>query len=293
MGMMQFKSAADIERVLAPKVGGALALAEVLHGTGTRPGFVALFSSTVSATGGGAGQVDYCAANAFLDAFAASDPLPGTAVVAIDWGEWTWNGWTMGLDSYDDGSRKFFEEYRQKFGVSFDEGWQALQRALAAGEPHVIVSTQDFGSIVASSRHHSIESHQSAVKKARDALGRHPRPDLSTPYTEPQSAEEEAIAEVWAEALGLEQVGVHDNFFELGGNSLIGMEIIARVRTAIGASYLPPHSLYQSPTVATLATAAAAGEHPDDGDSQPAGAVSLRQSRIEQRRSMLRSGRTA
>lgn len=291
MGMMQFKSAADIDRVLAPKTAGALALAHVLRATGTRPAFVALFSSTVSATGGGAGQVDYCAANAFLDAFAVSDPLPGTAVVAIDWGEWTWNGWTTGLDSYDDGSRQYFEEYRQKFGVSFDEGWQVLQRVLASGERHVIVSTQDFASIVASSRRYSIESVQKAVRRARDAMGRHPRPDLSTPYTEPQTAEEQAIAEVWAEALGLEQVGVHDNFFELGGNSLIGMEIIARVRTAIGASYLPPHSLYQAPTVATLAQAAAAGENVQA--SQPTGAVSLRQSRIEQRRAMLRSGRTA
>ena len=118
IGMMQFKSAADIDKVLAPKVGGALALAEVLRSD--PPGFLALFSSTVSATGGGAGQVDYCAANAFLDTFAASDPVPGCTVTAIDWGEWTYNGWTTGLDSYDDGSKKFFEEYRQKFGVSFD-----------------------------------------------------------------------------------------------------------------------------------------------------------------------------
>jgi len=293
-GMLQFKQAADIDRVLAPKVAGSVALALALRGTGAD--FLALFSSTVSATGGGAGQVDYCAANAFLDVFAATDPVPGCLVTAIDWGEWMYNGWTTGLDSYDDGSKKFFEEYRSKFGISFDQGWLALQRALAAGEPHLIVSTQDFASIVASSRRSSIESHQQAVKRARDALGRHPRPDLSTPYAEPGTPHEEAIAEVWAEALGLEQVGVHDNFFELGGNSLIGMEIIARVRTALDASYLPPHCLYQAPTVAALASfaSAAMGESPDGGPgaAEPVGAVSLRQSRIEQRRSMLRSGRT-
>jgi NAD(P)-dependent dehydrogenase (short-subunit alcohol dehydrogenase family) len=293
-GMLQFKQPADIDKVLAPKVAGSVALAVALQGTGAD--FLALFSSTVSATGGGAGQVDYCAANAFLDAFAATDPVPGCLVTAIDWGEWMYNGWTTGLASYDDGSKKFFEEYRGKFGISFDEGWLTLQRALAAGEPQLIVSTQDFASIVASSRRSSIESHQQAVKRARDALGRHPRPDLSTPYAEPATPHEEAIAEVWAEALGLEQVGVHDNFFELGGNSLIGMEIIARVRTALDASYLPPHCLYQAPTVAALAVfaSAALGESPDGrpGTPEPAGAVSLRQSRIEQRRSMLRSGRT-
>jgi acyl transferase domain-containing protein len=291
VGMIQFKSTGDIDKVLAPKMAGALAIAEVLRDV--QADFVALFSSTVSATGGGAGQLDYCSANAFLDAFALSDPIPGCAVFSIDWGEWRWNGWLTGLDSYDDGSRKFFEDYRQAFGLAFDEGWQALQRVLAAGEPHVIVSTQDFPSIVAMSRHTSIASYQNVVKKARDALGRHSRPDLSTAYVEPQSPAEQAIAEVWAEALGLEQVGVHDNFFELGGNSLIGMEIIARARKALGVTYLPPHLLYQAPTVASLAEAAAAGENPHAGDSNQGAEALIRRSRIEQRRSTLRGGRTA
>ncbi len=98
--------------------------------------------------------------------------------------------------------------------------------------------------MVAMSRKSSIESHQATVKKLRDAFGRHPRPDLSTAYVEPQSPAEEAIAGVWSEALGLEQVGVHDNFFELGGNSLIGMEIIAEVRRGAGAAVpAPAHPL--------------------------------------------------
>jgi acyl transferase domain-containing protein len=292
VGMMQFKSPADIDKVLAPKVAGTLALAEVLRNIDID--FLALFSSASSATGGGAGQVDYCAANAFLDAFAASDPLPGRVVVSIGWGKWTWNGWVAGLDSYDEGSRRFFEEHRQTFGITFDEGWQTLQRALASGEPHVIVSTQDFPSIVAMSRRSSIASHQAAVKKARDALGRQPRPDLPTAYSEPQSTAEEAIAEVWAQALGLERVGVNDNFFELGGNSLIGIEIIASAGEALGVSYLPPHLLYQAPTVAALAEAATAEVNLGTGERhQAAQAIDLSRTRTEQRRSTLRGGRTS
>jgi NAD(P)-dependent dehydrogenase (short-subunit alcohol dehydrogenase family) len=291
VGLMQFKTPTDIEKVLAPKMAGALALSEVLAGTGVD--FVALFSSTTSATGGGAGQVDYCAANAFLDAFAVSDPIPGCHVVSIDWGEWCWNGWTSGMGSYDEGSQQFFRQYRETYGIPFDQGWQALQRVLAGGERHVVVSTQDFPTLVTMSRRSSIESHQATVKKARDALGRHPRPELSTAFVEPQSDTEVAIAAVWTEALGLEEVGVHDNFFELGGNSLIGMEIIAEVRRVLDLSYLPPHMLYQAPTVAALAEAAAAG-HGGDGDTadeQTDGARDQQRSRIEQRRQMLRSGR--
>ncbi|MBP2707748.1 SDR family NAD(P)-dependent oxidoreductase [Microbispora sp. RL4-1S] len=288
VGLMQFKTVADMDRVLAPKVAGTLALAEVLREVPVD--FLALFSSTTSATGGGAGQVDYCAANAFLDSFALSDPLPGTVVTSIDWCEWTWNGWTEGLENYDEGSRQYFTWYRENFGLTFDQGWQTLLRALAGGEPHVVASTQDFSPLVAMSRRSSIESHQATVKKIRDAFGRHPRPELSTPYVEPQSPTEEKIAEVWGEALGLEQVGAHDNFFELGGNSLLGMEIIAEVRRALGLSYLPPHILYQSPTIASLAEAATAGQEPDDRQAE---AREQQRSRIAQRRSMLRSGRTS
>ncbi|GAA2696465.1 type I polyketide synthase [Nonomuraea recticatena] len=288
VGLMQFKTVADMERVLAPKVAGTLALAEVLREVPVD--FLALFSSTTSATGGGAGQVDYCAANAFLDSFALSDPLPGVTVTSIDWCEWTWNGWTDGLDNYDEGSRQYFEWYRENFGLTFDQGWQTLLRVLASGEPHVVASTQDFAPMVAMSRRSSIESHQATVKKIRDAFGRHPRPELSTAYVEPQSPAEEAIAGVWTEALGMEQVGVHDNFFELGGNSLLGMEIIAEVRKALELSYLPPHILYQAPTIASLAEAAKAGQ---EAGEQPAEAREQQRSRIAQRRNMLRSGRTS
>jgi NAD(P)-dependent dehydrogenase (short-subunit alcohol dehydrogenase family) len=296
-GLMQFKTSADIERVLAPKVTGTLAIAEVLRDV-VGVDFVALFSSTTSATGGGPGQIDYCAANAFLDAFALSEPIPGCLVTSISWGEWTWNGWTTGLDNYDEGSRQFFQWYREAFGITFDQGWQTLLRVLASGEPHVTVSTQEFAPLVAMSRRSSIESHQTTVRKMRDGLGRHPRPKLSTAYLEPQSPAEQTIAAVWSAALGLEQVGVNDNFFELGGNSLIGMEIIAAVRKALDLSYLPPHILYQAPTIGSLAQAATAGQ---ERGSDPAGQQTSQanedrdrhRSRIEQRRSMLRSGRAS
>jgi acyl transferase domain-containing protein len=285
-GLMQFKTAADIEKVLAPKVGGALALARVLREVPDPVDFVALFSSTASVTGGGAGQVDYCAANAFLDAFALSDPIPGCAVTSVGWGSWCWDGWSTGLDGRDEGARQSLRHHRETFGIGFEQGWQALQRALAAGEPHVVVSTQDFPALVSTGR-------RAATRPARDAPGRRPRPDLPTALVEPQTDTELAIAAVWAAALGLDQVGVHDDFVDLGGNSLIGMEIIAEVRRVLDLSHLPPRLLHQAPTVAALAKAAEAERAPADAppDGPADGARDQRQTRIEQRRQMLRRGK--
>ncbi len=80
------KSADDIGRVLAPKVEGTQVLAEVLRRT--PPDFVILFSST-SAVLGLAGQIDYAASNAFLNAFARHMTTKGpTHFVAVNWGIW-------------------------------------------------------------------------------------------------------------------------------------------------------------------------------------------------------------
>jgi acyl-CoA synthetase (AMP-forming)/AMP-acid ligase II/acyl carrier protein len=71
-------------------------------------------------------------------------------------------------------------------------------------------------------------------------------------YVEPASEVERAVAEIWAEALGLERVGVEDDFFELGGHSLMAARVISRVRDRFRVD-VPLRDVYQRPTVANMA----------------------------------------
>lgn len=48
------------------------------------------------------------------------------------------------------------------------------------------------------------------------------------------SITEKQIAAIWAEVLGIEQVGLHDNFFDIGGHSLVAVQIISRLHDAFG-----------------------------------------------------------
>lgn len=84
--LIQMKTSEEIATVLMPKVKGALVLDEVLEQTPVD--FLVLFSS-VSSFLGLPGQVDYTAANAFLDAFAAQrTALRGSRTISINWSAW-------------------------------------------------------------------------------------------------------------------------------------------------------------------------------------------------------------
>ena len=85
-GLIQLKQKDAADRVLAPKVTGTLVLEEAL--AGLTLDFLVLFSS-VSCFTAPIGQVDYVAANAFLDAYAAARNGQGKPwTVAINWGRW-------------------------------------------------------------------------------------------------------------------------------------------------------------------------------------------------------------
>ncbi|ATB51486.1 non-ribosomal peptide synthetase [Corallococcus macrosporus] len=71
-------------------------------------------------------------------------------------------------------------------------------------------------------------------------------------YVAPRTPEEAAVAAVWAEVLGVAQVGVHDHFFERGGHSLLATRATFRVGEALGVT-LPLRSLFEEPTVEGLA----------------------------------------
>jgi amino acid adenylation domain-containing protein len=88
----------------------------------------------------------------------------------------------------------------------------------------------------------------------------------------PRTALEASLAEIWAEVLELEEVGVHENFFELGGHSLLAMRIVSRIRETLGGG-VGVAALFESPTVAGLARALEERAAPVAGADLPAAEI--------------------
>jgi acyl-CoA synthetase (AMP-forming)/AMP-acid ligase II/acyl carrier protein len=75
---------------------------------------------------------------------------------------------------------------------------------------------------------------------------------LQRDFVAPSGPVERTLAEIWAEVLGLEAIGMRDNFFYLGGDSIRATQVIARVRDQLQVD-LPPSDLFRAPTIAEFA----------------------------------------
>jgi len=90
-------------------------------------------------------------------------------------------------------------------------------------------------------------------------------------YRAPSDAVEEVLADIYAQVLGLERVGVDESFFELGGDSILSMQVVARARAA--GILCRPRDIFVEQTVARLARVAGIADGDDDAADDGLGPV--------------------
>ncbi len=155
-------------------------------------------------------------------------------------------------------------------GLTQDEGLKVFGRILSSNPlpAQVVVSSTDIHALIEKTRELMQANVTAQVESLKPLAPKsvHPRPEMATPYVEPRSEQEQMLAEMWQAFLGIDKIGIHDNFFELGGDSVVAIHIIARANEA--GLQLNPQQLFNSPTIAGLATIA--DQPPATGESSGA-----------------------
>ncbi len=237
-GMIGQRTRALVDAVFAPKLRGTQALLAAVR---DEPLDFVLLCSSISSMAGGLGMSDYAAANAYLDALATQAQRNGGPMVfSVNWDAWRNLGMAAGMVLPD--------------GVGMDgpEGALALER-IVNGPAHaqIVISTTDLAQ-----RLGELDSGMLALIEngppAHAARRNHPRPALDTPYAAPEGDLQTDLAALWRDMVGIAAIGVNDNLFELGGDSLLAIQILARVRKAYDVE-LHPAAFFKAPTIADLA----------------------------------------
>ncbi|MCP4663525.1 MAG: amino acid adenylation domain-containing protein, partial [bacterium] len=243
-------------RQFQTKAHGLVVLEEVLEPL--RLDFCVLFSS-LSSVLGGLGFTAYAAANRFMDAFAYAHHRGSRH--RIPWISVNWDTWGVEVDGKpaQDSTRG---RAVARFQMEPGEATEVFRRVLSLrGVPQIVVSTGDLTARLATwARPAGSEDEAPA---AGTSLSKSRRPELSQPYAAPRSEAEEVIAEIWQALLGVDPVGIHDNFLELGGDSLLGVQLISRLRRSFRAQLSVQH-IFEAPTVAGLAALVASRDDPED-----------------------------
>ncbi|MCA1995170.1 MAG: SDR family NAD(P)-dependent oxidoreductase, partial [Coleofasciculus sp. S288] len=246
--IIQLKTPEMSANVLNPKVKGTLVLEAVLKDE--QPDFWVLFSS-MNAIIGGLGQVDYCAANAFIDAFAHyNNYRRNIPTISINWDSWQVNNLQDAFMSFSPELQAGLRQMRERYGIAFQEGIDALWHIVSSQQPQVVVSTRNLQTLLEEDEVLAAASLLENIEKLRPKSTQL-RPNLKTAYVAPRNETESKIADIYQELLGIDRIGVYDNFFDLGGHSLIGIQLISRLRQEFQVE-LSLRFIFEAPSVAEL-----------------------------------------
>jgi FkbH-like protein len=259
-----------LRTALAPKASAA----DTLHAL-TRHHDLAAFVVYASAAGtvGNAGQANYSAANAYLDALAQHRAVHGYPATSIAWGLWAQaSGLTAGLSEAD--------QARLRRGglapLTTEHGLELLDAALLSGQPAVLAAPLDRPALREQAREGTLPALLRDVAGSPGPTGpAAPRRDdlagqlARLPAGQQRERLVTIVADEVAHALGLRsgaEVDAHQPLRDAGLDSVTALEVRNRLGARLG-SRLPATVLFDYPTVGRLAdhlleVIAAAGSAP-------------------------------
>ena len=225
-GLIQLKTKQSAVEILSAKVLGGEVLDQLFN---TDQLDFMLLCSSLSAIIAPIGQVDYTAANIYLDTLAKERQRRGLFTVSINWDEWLETG--MALDYKSDQGN----EMHDRPGLLNNEGIEIFLRALEQRYSQVIISSSNLDvrlrPLLFS---HCVPSTDQSSEI--DDENKYDRPQLTSSMVKAETPTQIQLADIWKGLFKLNDIGMHDNFFELGGHSLLAVQAVALIRESFDIS---------------------------------------------------------
>lgn len=207
-GLAIMKDTTNINSTLLPKIQGTLVLSKLFKKS--KLDFL-VCASSLTAIAGGVGQLDYCAANLFLDYFASKHNFKGCKrLLTINWNSWSSIGMATHLEK-----SKVHEKLYLENSVSPKEAMHLLASAFETNQNQIIISKirpelERKRIIAAFDNSKKTENFTSlALQSAKNTY--------------------EAVREIWQSILGIQTIKEDDTFYSLGGDSLSTIELLVRL----------------------------------------------------------------
>lgn len=239
--------------VTMPKIVGTKVLDSLLGAMDLK--FCILFSS-MTALMGSAGQSDYTAANAYLDAYAARRVQEQRQVTALNWPAWKETG--MAVDYQVDDSFVTFAS------VSNDMAWEYLTDAISQQIYGVVPGNVNLGAL-----QRVMESHPVRLSEGvRRSLERFKRKQSNAQQeqgslamenviilgkgAEEYTQTEKAVATIYAGVLRLKEIDIYESFNSQGGDSMLSTEALNVLNREFG-NILDVSDMFTYTTAAEMA----------------------------------------
>ncbi|NLU93263.1 non-ribosomal peptide synthetase/type I polyketide synthase [Chitinophaga sp. Ak27] len=221
--VLQLLDTAASAQVLAPKVNGVLNLYHCLKDR--ELDFFMLFSSIGNITPY-FGQTDYCAANHFLDAFAAYARLnSGPQLLSVNWDRWKNTGMAVNAEQ----QHYTLSGQQLEGGIDVRDGIIIFEKILPARYYQLVVSSLPLMERIRDNREQISKKDSLLSKVAVNATAQLNRSGMSSVYAAGTIDYEHTLLALWEEILGYKNIGVDDDFFELGGDSLRATILLAKI----------------------------------------------------------------
>ncbi|MBK7660400.1 MAG: SDR family NAD(P)-dependent oxidoreductase [Betaproteobacteria bacterium] len=255
-GVLAKQDAARFAKVMGAKADGAWRLHVAMEGRGHRPDFFVLYSS-LSAIFGAAGQGNYVAANAFLDALACRRRDADLPALAVDWGAWS----EVGMAAR--GSTASRADAQGLAPLSPVQGMQALGVLLRDGATRAAVVPIDWARLAVQlgDRAPALLAPLLAQERGRGDRGGQPESQARMDFAAlaPVERRQQLVVLMQREVgkvLGLAgspaAIPTDQSFTSLGMDSLTSVELRNRLQGHLGRS-IAATAVFEWPTVDLMA----------------------------------------